>query len=149
YLVDEITIHAAVGMGCPRDAAGDTSFDLRRHDFPAKEDRVAVAETAEIVVLADVPMLPHHLAVPVILPQQAAATANVLRAFGELAGPEQIAGVKEISVRSGYDGMFPLVYDFPVHTDQISGFAVERREQRVARCRLLETHQKPKVTVTH
>ena len=85
YLVDEIAIHAIVGMARVGKATRNTSFDLKRDDFPAKKYRVSIGQAPEIVMLADVTMLPHHLAGPVVFPQQPAASAHVLRTFSELA----------------------------------------------------------------
>src|SRR5262249_17044992 len=106
-------------------------------------------EAPEIVMLADMPMLPHHLAVPVILPQQAAAAAHVLRTLGKSAGPEQIAACQEISVDAA-QRMLPLVHDVAAQVDQIGGLAIEGREQRVARGRtMLIADQKPELTMAH
>ena len=86
-----VAVHAAVGMQRAGDAAGDALLDLRRHHLPAEEDGVAVRQPAEIVMLADVLVLPQHLAVPVVFAEQPAAAAHVLRPFGKPAGPQQIA----------------------------------------------------------
>src|SRR5215831_1585126 len=101
-------------------------------------------------MLADMPMLPHHLAVPVVLTQQAAATAHVLRAFGEPAGPEQIAILQKMTVRTVRQEVVPLVHDLAAQADQIRGLAVNGGEQRES-CRrpMLVIGEKPEITVAH
>src|SRR5262245_2026470 len=81
HLIDDIAIHAAVRVLCIRKSGGNAPSNFRRDLLPPEKDRVSVRKATKIVVLADVSMLPHHLAIPVIFPQQTSAPAHVLRAF--------------------------------------------------------------------
>src|SRR5260370_40401012 len=71
HLVDEIAVHAAVGMPRSRKSARDASFDLRRDGLPTAENGVSVGKTAEVVMLAALPGLPIDLPVPHVLAQRA------------------------------------------------------------------------------
>ena len=68
YLADEVRIHASIWMRRIRQAAGHARLDVGRDPFPGEEDRISVGQAAEVMMLADVPMLPHHFAAPVVLP---------------------------------------------------------------------------------
>ena len=149
-LEDGVAVHAAVGMLGAGKPAGNALRDLGRHHLPAEEDGVAVRQPAEIVVLADVPVLPQHLAVPVVFAKQPAAAAHVLRAFGQPAGPEQIAVVEQIGVGAVDQRMLPLVQHVAAQADDIGRLAVQRREQRQPRRRAMRiANQKPEIAVTH
>ena len=81
-------------------------------------------------MLADVAVLPKHLAVPVVFAHQPTAAAHVLRPFLQPTGPEQVSVLEQIGVGAGDQRMLPLMQNVAAHADQIRRSTVDRREQR-------------------
>src|SRR5262249_13738086 len=100
-------------------------------------------------MLADVSMLPDDLAIPVILAQQPASPANLLRSFRESAGPEQVSVVQQMPIHVWY-WMIPLVQHLATQADQQCGSSVQRREESVTCGRsILITDMDAEITMPH
>src|SRR5262245_61004001 len=65
-LAEAVTVHAAVGMWRVRQPTRHPQRDLGRHHLPGKKQCVPVRQASEVVMLPDVPMLPHDMALPVV-----------------------------------------------------------------------------------
>ena len=69
-------------------------------------------------MLADVAVLPQHLAVPVVFAEQPAAAAHVLRPFRQAARPEQIAVLEQVRVGAVDQRMLPLMQHVAAQADR-------------------------------
>ena len=100
-LVNAVAVHAAISMVRIGKAAGHTLRDFGRHNLPREKNCIAVGQTAEVVMLADMPVFPHHVAIPIVFAQQPAATPHLLRPFGKPARPKQIAILQKVAIGAG------------------------------------------------
>ena len=135
-------------------AAGLTAPDpgghVGRDRLPADVDGVAVGPPAEVVVLGRVAVLPHHLAVPCVFPQQPPLAAAQGRPLVHPTGPQQVAVGQQVGVVSRAQGKAPLVQHLAPQPDEVRLPRRLRHDEGVTRRRLRPVvNQHSHVPVSH
>ena len=148
--VQIVAIDIAVMLGA-FPAADHAPRCVRRHDFPADMQIVAVGQLARIVMLLAVDVFVQQRAVPVIFADRAAGAAAQHRADAAFEARMGFSGKEGIIVHmrcrqqppagqhidqiARLIGQVPFMNDLARHIDQIGGVSPQPRNQGKARCR--------------